>query len=70
MNGQNQIYRCKAPCTDNAWTRINGVLKQIDVGKGYVYGTAPDNRIYRCRLPCDTGAWETIAGALNVITGP
>jgi hypothetical protein len=69
VNALNDIYRCKAPCTDNAWQKINGKLKQIDVGKGYVYGTAPDETLYRCKLPCDTGSWERIIGAGRILSG-
>jgi hypothetical protein len=49
---------------------MNGSLKQIDVGKEYVYGTNMNDNIYRCKLPCDTSAWEGISGSLKEISGP
>ena len=70
VNRWGQIYRCKAPCANNAWQQINGSLKQIDVGKEYVYGTNWNDQIYRCKLPCDTSAWEGIDGSLKEISGP
>jgi len=70
VNAGNQIWRCKAPCLDNAWQQMGGALKQIDVGKEYVYGVAPDNTIWRCKLPCDGSAWQRVAGGLTSITGP
>ena len=69
VNANNQIYRCKAPCTSNAWQQISGSLKQIDVGKEYVYGANASDQLYRCKLPCDTGAWEMISGSAKVISG-
>jgi hypothetical protein len=70
VNSRDQIFRCKAPCTNNAWQQMGGSLRQIDVGKEYVYGTNASGLIYRCRLPCDTSAWEGINGSLKEITGP
>lgn len=70
VNSRDQIFRCKAPCTNNAWQQMGGSLRQIDVGKEYVYGTNANGLIYRCKLPCDTSAWEGISGSLKEITGP
>jgi hypothetical protein len=70
VNSADQIWRCKAPCKDNAWQGMGGLLKQIDVGKEYVYGTNRSDQIYRCKLPCDTSAWEWISGGLREISGP
>jgi hypothetical protein len=70
VNSRDQIFRCKAPCANNAWQQMGGSLRQIDVGKEYVYGTNASGLIYRCRLPCDTSAWEGISGSLKEITGP
>jgi hypothetical protein len=70
VNSRGQIFRCKAPCTNNAWQLMNGSLKQIDVGKEYVYGTNMNDQIYRCKLPCDTSAWEGINGSLKELSGP
>jgi hypothetical protein len=62
VNANDEIYRCKAPCNPIAWQKIQGRLKQIDVGKEYVYGANSADQLYRCKLPCDTGAWEMIGG--------
>ena len=69
VNSQNNIYRCRAPCTSGSWQQIGGSLKQIDVGREYVYGTNSSDQLYRCRLPCDTGDWEYITGSAKVISG-
>ena len=70
VSGDDSIWRCKAPCLDNAWQGMGGRLKQVDVGKEYVYGTAANNTIWRCKLPCDTSAWEKVEGGLKGISGP
>lgn len=69
VNANNNIYRCKAPCTSGGWQQIAGSLKQIDVGRQYVYGANSADQLYRCKLPCDTGAWEPITGSAKVISG-
>ena len=37
VNKNYQIFKCKKPC-NGEWVRIDGGLKQIDGGYGYVYG--------------------------------
>lgn len=69
VNANDDIFRCKAPCADNAWQQIVGKLKDIDVGKEYVYGANSSNQLYRCKLPCDTSAWEMINGSGKVLSG-
>ena len=53
----------------SATAEVAGKLKQIDVGKEYVYGANSSNQLYRCKLPCDTAAWEMINGSGKVLSG-
>ena len=69
VTSTNDIYRCKAPCTDNSWKQVPGKLRTIDVGKEYVYGSTANNQLYRCKLPCDAGKWEQILGGGTMLTG-
>ena len=61
VNSKEEIWRCPAPCRDQTkWQKINGLLKEITVGKEYLYGVNKNKTIYRCKLPCDGGNWEEL----------
>ncbi len=66
----NDIFRCKAPCSNGAWENIGGQLKNLTVGKTYIYGIGLDNSFWRCKKPCGNPAqWEKIQGILSNIHG-
>ena len=70
VNVNSDVWRCKAPCTDRAWSRIGSTkMRTVDVGKEYLYGAGTNNKLYRCKLPCNGGAWEEIGNQARIVTG-
>ena len=62
IGGANDIW--KSAVGSNTFSSVPGSIKQVSIGKSWVYGLTPDgigydNQVWRCKLPC-TGAWELI----------
>ena len=66
MNAHDEIFKCCKPC-HGQWQKVDGLLKQIDGGRSYVYGVNKHDEIFT--RPVDgSGYWRRIPGLLKHVT--
>lgn len=46
VNTANHVFRCKKPCFDGKWQRIDGALKQCDASHGQLWGVNSADQIW------------------------
>lgn len=66
INRHGRIYWRNENDGRGTWRRVGGKLKNVGVGKHYIWGVNKHNNIYRCKKPC-RGSWERQAGGLSQI---
>ena len=66
VNNNDHIFICDNPCNGN-WTKIDGLLKQIDASDMEVWGVNSADNIFK--RPVDgSGTWTHIGGSLKHVS--
>lgn len=67
LDGNEQIFVCRRPCTNGAWIHKPGHLKQIDSDDDYLWGVNRFGNIWRTRID-GSGPWIRVAGGLQHVS--
>ena len=63
---KNELYKCKKPCYDNKWEKVEGKLISLSGDDKYLWGINENKQIVKKPINGE-GKWEIINGNLNFI---